>query len=185
MIVFLLGFMGAGKSHLGRQLANETGSEYIDLDDVLVQETGMTINQVFEKYGETYFRELETNMLHKISNDLKLKQIEGVGSPNEKYSFIGCGGGTPCFNNNMEWMNKHGITVWLNPSVSVLFSRLRNEKDSRPLLKGLDDNELMKFIENKLADRNFFYDLSIVKLNESNYALSNILTIIKDAQSFF
>ena len=183
MIVFLLGFMGAGKSHLGRLLSKETGSEYIDLDDVLVQQTGMTINQVFEKHGEEYFRELETNILHKISYELKLKENEGPITPNEKYYFLGCGGGTPCFNNNMEWMNRHGITVWLNPSSIVLFSRLRNEKDARPLLKGLNDNELLKFIENKLAERKKNYEFSAVVINDHEINISNILKTISDAQN--
>lgn len=183
MIVFLLGFMGAGKSYLGRQLAQETGTKYLDLDEELVKHTGMTINQLFENYGEDHFRKLETELLHKVSNDLSFSNIEN--NSKENYYFIGCGGGTPCFNNNMEWMNKHGITVWLNPSVIVLFSRLRNEQDERPLLKGLGDHELMTFIENKLAERRKFYELSIVKLNDANYSLSTILTNIKDAQKFF
>ena len=183
MIVFLLGFMGAGKSYLGRQLAKKTCSEFIDLDEELVKQTGMTINEIFERYGEDHFRKLETEMLHKISNDFKLR--ENKDNTKESYCFLGCGGGTPCFNGNMEWMNKHGITVWLNPSVIVLFSRLRNEQDERPLLKGLGDHELMTFIENKLAERRKFYDLSIVKLNDVNYSLTNILTNIKDAQKFF
>jgi shikimate kinase len=183
MIVYLLGFMGAGKSYLGRQLAKETDSEYIDLDEVLVGQTGMSINEIFEKYGEDHFRKIETEVLYKISSDLKLREDENNGK--ENFYFLGCGGGTPCFNNNMEWMNKHGITVWLNPSVIVLFSRLRNEQDDRPLLKGLGEQELLTFIENKLAERRKYYDLSIVKLNDPYYSLSNILTIIKDAQKFF
>jgi shikimate kinase len=183
MIVFLLGFMGAGKSYLGKQLAKETGSEYIDLDEELVKHSGITINQIFEQYGEDHFRKLETEMLHKISNDLNHRDNET--NSKENYYFLGCGGGTPCFNNNMEWMNKNGITVWLNPSIIVLFSRLRNEQDDRPLIKGLGEYELITFIENKLAERRKFYDLSIVKLNDATYALSTILTIIKDAQKFF
>jgi shikimate kinase len=175
--------MGAGKSYLGIQLAKETGSEYIDLDEVLVRQSGMSINEIFEKHGEDHFRILETEVLHKISNDLKLREDENSGK--ENYYFLGCGGGTPCFNNNMEWMNKHGITVWLNPSVIVLFSRLRNEQDERPLIKGLGEQELLEFIENKLSERRKYYDLSIVKLNDANHTLSYILTLIKDAQKFF
>jgi shikimate kinase len=185
MIVFLLGFMGAGKSHLGRQLAIETGSEYIDLDNLVEQQTGMTINQVFEQYGEGYFRELETNMLHKISTELNSKEINADSSKKEKFYFIGCGGGTPCFNNNMEWMNRHGLTIWLNPSVNVLFSRLRNEKDQRPLLKQLEDDQLMIFIENKLAERKKIYELSTIELNDNNVSLSKILKLVSDAQNFF
>ncbi len=185
MIVFLLGFMGAGKSHLGRQLAIETGSEYFDLDNLLVEQTGMTINQVFEKHGEDYFRELETNMLHKISTELNLKEIKANSLKKEKYYFIGCGGGTPCFNNNMEWMNSQGLTVWLNPSVNVLFSRLRNEKDQRPLLKQLEDDQMITFIENKLAERKFFYELSTIVLNDNDITVSNILKLVSDAQNLF
>jgi shikimate kinase len=185
MIVFLLGFMGAGKSHLGRQLAIETGSEYIDLDNLVVEQTGMTINQVFEEHGEGYFRELETKILHKISTELNSKEINADSLKKEKYYFIGCGGGTPCFNNNMEWMNNHGLTVWLNPSVNVLFSRLKNEKDQRPLLKQLEDDQLMIFIENKLEERKFFYELSAIVLNDNDTTISKILKLVSDAQNLF
>ena len=185
MIVFLLGFMGAGKSHLGNQLAVETDSEYIDLDNLVVEQTGMTINQVFEKHGEDYFRELETSILHKISTELNLKEIKTDSTNKKKYYFIGCGGGTPCFNNNMEWMNNHGLTVWLNPSVNILFSRLRNEKDQRPLLKELEDDQLLAFIENKLEERKKFYELSTIVLNDNDVTLSKILKLVSDAQNIF
>ena len=183
MIVFLLGFMGAGKSYLGKQLALETGSDYIDLDDKLVHQTGMTIKEIFEKHGEDYFRNLETNLLHNISTELILREKKDGIIEKKKYYFLGCGGGTPCFNNNMEWMNNHGLTVWLNPTVSTLFSRLRNEKDERPLLKGLDDDQLLAFIENKLAERIKFYELSVVVLDCKETTISTILKTINDAQS--
>jgi shikimate kinase len=82
-------------------------------------------------------------------------------------------------------MNSHGLTVWLNPSVNILFSRLRNEKDQRPLLKELEDDQLLAFIENKLAERKKFYELSTIILNDNDVTLSKILKLVSDAQNFF
>ena len=185
MIVYLLGFMGAGKSHLGKQLAEFAGSAFVDIDDLLSAKTGMTINQVFEKYGEDYFRDLETTMLKEISEKFISSEEKMETGQKNDYIFIGCGGGTPCFNNNMEWMNQHGITVWLNPPIDVLFSRLKLEKDHRPLLMGLDDNQLLRFIENKLEERKIFYELSKVEFKGNDLTISNILKTINDAQDFF
>ena len=184
MIVYLLGFMGAGKSYLGKQLAEYTGSAFVDLDDVLSAKAGMTIKQVFEKHGEAYFRDLESTMLKEISDNYMADEEGVLNGAKKEYVFIGCGGGTPCFNNNMEWMNQHGITVWLNPPVNVLYARLKLEKEHRPLLNGLDDHQLLLFIENKLAERKIIYELSIVELSGNSQTISNILKTINDAQNF-
>jgi len=181
MIVFLLGFMGAGKSYLGRQLAEASKADFIDLDDLLAAKMGMSINQIFEEKGEIFFRDLESQTLKEvtaafISNDLKVGE-----AVSEKLHFISCGGGTPCYNNNMDWMNKHGKTVWLNPPKTVLFERLQSERSHRPLLKDLDDSQLMDFIEKKLAERDFFYDLSKLKIKETDFSVATILNSIINA----
>lgn len=144
-LIFLIGFMGCGKSTLGKKVATKTGYLFIDLDDVIVQEINMSIREYFEAFGESAFREIERQQLHKLSA--------------LKNAIIATGGGTPCYLDNMDWMNHHGKTVYLKLPPRALLSRLsQKEVESRPLLKGKNQEELLEFITSKLEERAPFYD---------------------------
>ena len=137
--IFLIGYMGAGKTTLGKAFARELGLTFIDLDWYIEERFHKTVQRIFEERSEEGFRELERNMLHEVSD------FENV--------VISTGGGTPCFFDNMEYMNTQGETVFLNVNPTVLFRRLRVAKQQRPLLAEKTDEELMEFIGSALEKR--------------------------------
>lgn len=141
--IFLIGFMGSGKSYTGARLATLLESPFADLDDQIVQNAGMSISMIFEKHGEDYFRELESNVLRQTTHFHP--------------SVISCGGGAPCFFDNMAWMNANGITVYLKTAPELLAFRLRNETQGRPLLSKYSESQLLDFIELRLEEREPFY----------------------------
>lgn len=137
--IFLIGYMGAGKTTLGKAFARELGLTFIDLDWYIEERFHKTVQRIFEERSEEGFRELERNMLHEVSD------FENV--------VISTGGGTPCFFDNMEYMNTQGETVFLSVDPAVLFRRLRVAKQQRPLLAEKTDEELMEFIGSALEKR--------------------------------
>ena len=141
--IFLIGYMGVGKTTLGKALAQKFGVEFIDLDLYIQARYQKTIAQLFEEYGETGFREIENKMLKEVG------EIEDI--------IISTGGGAPCFFDNMDYMNEKGKTVYLKASPGLLFSRLKSGKDKRPLLQNKTDEELYNFIEENLEKRNPHY----------------------------
>ena len=138
--------MGTGKSYWAQRIAASKNIDWIDLDAQVEKDTSMTIKEIFETNGETYFRNKEKEVLHKLAAHKKI--------------IIATGGGTPCFHDNIQWMNKHGITVWIDESVEVLAERLKKEKAHRPLIKDLSDEELLHFLSIKLSERSKFYNQS-------------------------
>ncbi len=143
MRIFLIGFMGSGKSHVGRQLAKAAQMPFLDLDDYIEQQEQRPIRDIFAQEGEAAFRQMERAALHRTA-----ELPEAV---------IACGGGTPCFFDNMDWMNRHGVTVYLQTPADILFQRLQAGKNKRPLLATLDDAALQSYITNKLNEREPFY----------------------------
>ncbi|MFP5040948.1 shikimate kinase [Parasediminibacterium sp. JCM 36343] len=144
MRIFLIGMMGSGKSYCAKLLAKKLKTSHYDLDNLIELAEEKTIAEIFEEDGEPYFRQKEAEILRWFA---------------EKKVFVAAtGGGTPCFHDNMKWMNQNGITVWLNEPVAVLVNRLKAEKAHRPLIKDLSDDELYAFLENKLAERRPFYE---------------------------
>ena len=143
-LIFLIGFMGCGKTTLGRKLASRLGYDFIDLDHVLEAQVGMTIADYFANFGEGAFRNLESSVLKET-----------------KYpdnAIVSTGGGLPCFFDNMQWMNAHGKTIYIKLSPKTLAGRLENEKHKRPVLNGRNEKELVVFIEEKLKERDIFYN---------------------------
>lgn len=167
MNIFLTGFMGSGKSYWGRVWAATCGRQFYDLDAVIEMQQQKTIAGIFEKNGEAYFRSLETAALHDIA-----------GRSN---CIIACGGGTPCFNNNMEWMNAHGITVHLSATPQQIIHRVLGEQDKRPLIKGMSKQQLETFITGKLEERNPFYRQAQYVLPVDSLTPATINSIIKKA----
>jgi shikimate kinase len=148
MLIFLIGFMGCGKTTLGRKLALRLGYELIDLDHLFEAQVGMTIGEYFSKFGEAAFRKLESEVLKQT------KYPENA--------VVSTGGGLPCFFDNMDWMNAHGKTVYIKLSPKTLADRLENEKDKRPVLREHHGDDLVVFIAGKLTEREMFYNQATI-----------------------
>lgn len=141
--IILIGYMGAGKTTIGKALARQLNVDFCDLDWFIEERYHRTIQQIFDEKGEAGFREIERNMLHEVA------EFENI--------IISCGGGTPCFFDNIEFMNSKAKTVYLKASPETLFQHLKMGKNERPLLKDKSDEELMQFITSSLAKREPFY----------------------------
>ena len=150
MKIFLIGFMGSGKTHWGKLWSVKSGMQFFDLDEIIEQQEKRSVAEIFEQRGETYFRQAETATLKTFS-----KRANCI---------IACGGGTPCFNNNMQWMNENGTTVYLSATANDIFKRVITEQDKRPLIKNFSKDELIRFIETKLKERDFFYSQAKITL---------------------
>ena len=159
--IFLIGMMGSGKSHWCKRLAKKIKSGAYDLDYLIETVEEQTIAEIFAEHSEAYFRKAEAKVLRWFG---------------EKKSFVlATGGGTPCFHDNMQWMNKHGVTIWIDEPIDVLVERLIKEKDHRPLIKSLTDDELHNFLSKKLEERRPFYsqatyNLQGNKINDRSFA---------------
>lgn len=142
--IFLIGYMGSGKSTLGKKLASRLGIAFFDLDQLIIEQISLSIPDFFERYGEEAFREKESEVLRNV--DTAVLQVVAVG------------GGTPCFYDNMQWMNDHGKTIYLQLSAKALWTRLdRSDVSKRPVLQGLKGDELLDFVSEKLQEREPYY----------------------------
>ncbi|MCX2481368.1 shikimate kinase [Pedobacter sp. MC2016-15] len=151
MKIFLIGFMGCGKTTLGKKLAKKQGFELVDLDHAIEHATGTTVANYFATHGEEAFRKLESETLK--------------NHPYAENCVIATGGGTPCFFDNMEWMNANGTTVYIELSPVSLAKRLEKGMAKRPLLQNLTAEGVVDFIRNKLTERGPFYKQAKVTLN--------------------
>lgn len=141
--LFIIGYMGCGKTTFGRALSTATGIEFIDLDFYIEQRYHATVSEIFRQHGEEGFRNIERQMLHEVAAfDDRI---------------ISCGGGTPCFFDNMDFMNSMGTTLWLQAGNDTLFSRLIRKREKRPLLAGRTDEEIRGIITSQLEKRTPFY----------------------------
>ncbi|MBQ0056750.1 MAG: shikimate kinase [Bacteroidales bacterium] len=152
--IFLIGYMGAGKTTLGKALAQTMNLQFIDLDDFITGRHHKTIKDIFAEVGEDGFRQIERNALHEVS------EFEDV--------IISLGGGTPCFFDNMDVVNAAGKSVYLKPSEDVLLKRLIKGKHKRPLLADKSDDEILQFIRQQLAWREPFYLKASLTFNASH-----------------
>lgn len=166
--IFLIGYMGSGKTTLGRAFAKSAGLSFIDLDWFLEERSHRTVSQLFAEEGEEGFRRLERKMLHEVS------EFEDV--------VIACGGGTPCYFDNMDFMKQHGITVYLDASQDVLFRRLKLASANRPLLKGKTDAELREFIAQGLQTRMTWYSQARLRVDacrlESRHQIAESIELL-------
>jgi shikimate kinase len=141
--IFLIGFMGSGKTTLGKKIASHLHLDFIDMDDFIEQKVGRSISSIFEKEGEAHFRSLEHEALKELlSKDNVL---------------VSAGGGTPCYYNNMELINAEAQSVYLKVEPEMLLGRLKGATGKRPLLANLSNEELRLQISEKLAVREPFY----------------------------
>lgn len=164
--VFLIGFMGSGKTTWGRKLASRTGRAFIDLDEAIVQETGMPIADYFAQYGEAAFRQIESQTLKSL--------------PLTEPAVVSTGGGTPCYFDNMAWMNNKGTTVYFYLPPKALWDRLmQTDIASRPALKGLSGAELLADITSKLNDRSPYYERATHIVNHLSLQLDELENLIR------
>ena len=144
MKYFIVGYMASGKSTFGKELAKDKGLPFLDLDESVEFREGRSISEIFAKEGEEYFRKRVREILHEICNEAD----EFV---------LATGGGTPCFFDNMDYMNQAGTTVFLNTSPLVIVDRLKRQRADRPLLAMYSDDELEFFVREHLESRLSFY----------------------------
>jgi shikimate kinase len=150
MNVFLIGMMGSGKTTIGKNLAKVLNYQFIDTDKEIENLLSKSISQIFEEEGEAAFRKKEEQVLNAlIQHD---RQV------------IATGGGLPCFNNLMELINTSGISVYLKAEPAFLASRLKTNKEERPLIAHLTDDELLEFLNQLLSKREAYYCLSAIKI---------------------
>ena len=167
MRIFLIGFMGSGKTKRGKEIAQKLGYNFFDLDELIQKKNNKTISEIFEKEGEGKFREYEHDSLKEI-----IKSDDYV---------LSTGGGTPCFNNNIDLMNQNGITVYLKAESSFLLSRLTNtNNDGRPLIAGKSNEELHDYIKESLNQREQYYIKAKYTFDALNVKNNDIVKVITD-----
>ena len=169
MKFFIIGYMASGKTTFGKALAEKLGTSFVDLDNYIEEKTSRTIPEIFSLYGEEGFRKLEKEMLQEV---VKI----------EPDAVIACGGGTPCFYDNMKFLNDNGITVFLETSTNVLISRLQEENEKRPLVAGKTDEEIRQKVLTQLCDRLPHYMEAKLKWNGDE--LDNEKQISDSVESF-
>ncbi len=163
--IFLVGFMGSGKTTVGKHLAQKLGLTFCDLDQFIEEKQEKSIPEIFAEAGEDAFRIAERNALKEVA--IRTDCV------------ISTGGGTPCFFDNMALMNASGTTIYLNTSIKELVHRLHYKGNKRPLLQGKDENQLHDYIAQALLKREAFYNQAQIKiLADDTNATINRLTMI-------
>ena len=167
--IFLVGMMGSGKSHWTKKIAKWIKSGGYDLDDLIEMNEEKTIAEIFTEEGEEQFRKTEAKILRWFKE--------------KKKYVVATGGGTACFQENMDWMKKEAVVIWLDESVDVLVQRLSKEKAHRPLIAHLSDIELKAFLEQKLVERHPFYKQAHYRLTSDQINESGLKKLIKNHAS--
>ena len=161
--IILLGYMGCGKSTIANKLSKNIGIPFVDLDIKIEEKVNLSINAIFEKHGEIYFRKLE----HEVF-------IELLNSPEQL--IIGLGGGTPCYANNHELLKADNVvSIYLKASIETLFSRLSANKSKRPLIANKSDEEMKEFIAMHLFERSFYYNQAQYKVNVDDKTIDEVV----------
>ncbi len=151
--------MGAGKTTLGAAVAKSAAARFVDLDDYIEQQQGMTISQIFATCGEPRFRQLESQALEQLATE----SVAGI-----RPTIIACGGGTPCHNGNIDRMNTLGTTIYLEASIDKLVSRLTAERSRRPLIASMTSAQLPEYINAALSQRLPHYSKAMARFNADN-----------------
>lgn len=168
--IFLVGYMGAGKTTIGKVLSNQLHLSFVDLDHFIEGRYHKTVRQLFDERGEQGFREIEKNALHEVA------AFENI--------IISTGGGTPCFYDNMSFMNSLGLTVYLKVSTGELVNRIELCKHTRPVLKNLSGEELTQFVAKSLTERSSQYEQARIVFNaetmETETDITDLCLRLKD-----
>lgn len=164
MRIYLIGYMGCGKSTLGRRLSQHTGLQFVDMDHYIEERNCKTIPRIFAEEGEAEFRNKERKALEELSqfNDI----------------IIATGGGAPCFFDNIDVMNRSGKTIFMNIGPEILADRLLKSKTERPLIKGKSREELVAFIDETLKKRNKFYQQAHIQITQPDIDLNQLMSMI-------
>ncbi|MCU0421565.1 MAG: shikimate kinase [Bacteroidia bacterium] len=162
--IFLIGFMGAGKTTIGKKLATTLQRNFIDTDKWITEKYGKSVADIINQQGEAYFRIAERDCIHEITSN--------------EAAVIATGGGLPCYYDNMEWMNSHGMTIYLKGNASFFKQRLSKSKTVRPLLSGLDKDSLQSKIEEMLTLREPYYSKANHTLHLPVKSLQSLLNAI-------
>jgi len=163
--VYIIGFMGSGKSTAGKKLASLLGWSFIDLDKRIEEYTGKTIPEIFSQLGEGHFRKIEAEILKNLISDTN--------------TVISTGGGTPCHGDNMDHMLETGLTLYLKLTPGQLKSRLSESTGKRPLIQDLDEDSLLDFIEEKLAIREKWYSRAEIIVEGINLDISLLYSLVE------
>lgn len=164
MRIYLVGFMGSGKSSLGKRLAKKLDYTFSDIDEEVEALAGISIPDIFLRHGESRFRQLEKEALHQTVHFHK--------------AVIATGGGTPCFFDNMEFINTHGVSVYLRMSSASLAYRLEHAQKQRPLVENYAGEELLNYIEEKLQEREPFYLQSKCIIKGETVKVDQIISLV-------
>lgn len=159
--IFLIGYMGTGKTTTGRHLAKVLNLNFCDLDHYIETRYRKTVSQIFAEYGEEEFRKIESAILHEVGD------FENI--------VIATGGGAPCFFDNMDYMNQTGVTVYLKASPQALAARVAGGKNKRPLLENKTDEELLEFISKNLEMREPFYSQAQIVFETEHLAHKDLV----------
>jgi shikimate kinase len=154
--------MGTGKTFWGRLVSTKLKIPFFDLDEQITLQEGKSIADIFASEGEEYFRLIEKDILHAITES-------------HDNFVIACGGGTPCYYNNIDYMNQSGTSIWINTPMDTLFERLIKEKENRPLIKNLADQQLKSYIIKKFSDRKIYYEQADIIVDDEPVLLENLL----------
>lgn len=168
MRIYLIGYMGSGKSTVSGRLAAQLGFQRLDLDELFEEHYKIPIHRFFEKYDQTVFRTFESRLL---------KETESIDNV-----VISTGGGTPCYYDNMFWMNQHGLTVYLKISAGAIASRLSQSKKKRPLLAQKKPDELLGFVREHLRQRNIYYSQAKITIQAESIDLNELVRLVRQYQ---
>jgi shikimate kinase len=164
-VIYLIGFSASGKSTLGKIIAEKLNYHFIDLDEAITQQQGKSINALFDEFGEEGFRKIEQELL---VNTIFLTE-----------TVIACGGGTPCYSDNMEFLLRNGTTIFLEVDEAILLERMIENTAERPLFKGKSKEEIASHINELLSSRKAFYARASYTINNNGNELAAISSILK------
>ncbi len=161
-MLYLIGFMGVGKTTIGKQLSKQYNTSLIDTDEKIKNKYKTSITEIFKNNGENIFRKIEADILRDIP----------------KKKLVACGGGLPTYKNNMKFINQTGFSIYLKASKNELFNRISTNDNKRPLIQNKTKKELKFFIEKTLADREKFYLMADFTIDTTNLSINEVLTKI-------
>lgn len=169
MLIFITGYMGAGKTTLGKRLAELLNYNFYDMDEIVEVSTGYSIRAYFEKFGESSFRQKEREILLSHINDTD--------------TVIATGGGTACYADNMDLMNRDGITIFIETKLETILNRLAGRIHQRPLLKNIPADQLPSFIQEHLKNRMEFYSKARIRVQEEEVDIEALVDTVRRLKS--
>lgn len=166
--IYLVGYMGAGKTTAAKRLAHRLGWEVADTDALFEEKYRISVDDFFQKYDEPLYRKLESEIL---------KSTENLN-----HTVISTGGGTACYFDNMDWMNQHGLTVFLRISPKAAVDRVLHSRHKRPLARGKTEAELMEFVSQHYAARMPFYEQAQITVKSEDFDLEGLVLLIENQE---